>query len=418
MGAVKQEVEGVRTATQPARHCYDSNPNKQERAMAMGAGEEMGDLIPGLPDDVAMECLVRVPSHSHRRMRRVCCRWRGAVASPEFRRRRGAAGASEDVAFLVQAFPAPGDGKGSTTTAECALTAANLTTGELRRVKQGNNNNPAAEAASWWGPVPLFAQCAAAGDDGRHVAVVGGWDPDTLRPTTGVRVLDVLAGTWRRGRPMPDSRSFFGCAAGGDGNVYIAGGHDESKNALRSACAYAVDADAWRALPDMAQERDEPQLVAVPGGGGGVLAASGYSTEAQGAFKRTAERYATGEGAWADEGDVVVPDDATAETTCLASVGGKVWAVRAGKGGVREWDGAAARAWREVADGPPGMEACVKAAGVGDAVFVFRTVAGEAEGEGRKYSAWVMEASGGPWKRVPVPSGFGGFVYSAAAVRV
>ncbi|OEL32526.1 hypothetical protein BAE44_0006455 [Dichanthelium oligosanthes] len=207
---------------------------------------------------------------------------------------------------------------------------------------------------------------------------------------------------------MPDSRSFFGCA-GGDGNVYIAGGHDESKNALRSAFAYSVEADAWRALPDMSEERDEPQLVTTPGG---VLAASGYPTEAQGAFKKTAECYATG-GTWTDEGDVV-PD--TAET-CLASVRGKVWAVRVGKGGVREWDGAA-RAWRDVADGPPGMKACVKAVGVGhgDALFVFGTVADAAEGS--KYSAWVMEAGGAPWKQVPVPSGFGGFVYSAAAVRV
>ncbi|TKW39742.1 hypothetical protein SEVIR_1G199700v4 [Setaria viridis] len=371
--------------------------------MAMGAeedgGGQEGELIPGLPDDVAMECLARVPSRSHRRMRRVCRGWRGAVGSAEFRRRRRTAGAAEDIVFLVQAAPAGGDGKGSTP--ECALAALNLTTGEWRRVKG---------PAEAWGPVPLFAQCAAAGD-GRHVAVVGGWDPDTLRPTSDVRVLDVPAGTWRRGRQMPDNRSFFGCAGGGDGNVYVAGGHDESKNALRSALAYSVADDAWRALPDMSEERDEPQLVATPGGG--VLAASGYPTEAQGAFKKTAERFAAG--AWTDEGDVV-PD--TAET-CLASVQGKLWAVRAGKGGVREWDGVP-RAWRDVAAGPPGMEACVKAVGVGDgdgaALFVFGTVADAAEGG--KYSAWVMEAGGAPWKRVPVPSRFSGFVYSAAAVRI
>ncbi|PUZ76154.1 hypothetical protein GQ55_1G267200 [Panicum hallii var. hallii] len=404
MGAAKQEVEDVYAVTARARFFYDSKDKQRERAMAMGAEEdgprlEVGELIPGLPDDVAIECLARVPSRSHRRMRRVCRGWRGAVGSAEFRRRRGAAGAAEDVVFLVQAVPAAGDGKGSTP--ECALTAANLTTGEWRRVEGPG------EA---WGPVPLFAQCAAA-NDGRHVAVVGGWDPDTLRPTSDVRVLDVPAGTWRRGRQMPDNRSFFGCA-GGDGNIYVAGGHDESKNALRSALAYSVAADAWRALPDMSEERDEPQLVVAPGG---VLAASGYPTEAQGAFKKTAERYAATGGAWADE-DEVVPD--TGET-CLASVRGKVWAVGAGKGGVREWDGAA-RAWREVADGPPGMKACVKAAGIGNgdgaALFVFGTVADAAEGS--KYSAWVMGAGGAPWKRVPVPSGFGEFVYSAAAVRV
>ncbi|CAN6273107.1 unnamed protein product [Urochloa humidicola] len=413
MGGLKQEAEDMYASTGRERYSYNSNGKQQERAMAIEAEEdsgglEAGGLIPGLPDDVAMECLARVPSRSHRRIRRVCRGWRGAVGSAEFRRRRRAAGAAEDIVFLVQAAPACGDGKGRPTP-ECALAAANLTTGEWRRVR-----GPAPAEA--WSPVPLFAQCAAAGGDdgGRHVAVVGGWDPDTLRPTTDVRVLDVPAGTWRRGQPMPDNRSFFGCAGGsGDGCVYVAGGHDGSKNALRSAFAYDVAADAWRALPDMAEERDEPQLVTAPGGG--VLAASGYPTEAQGAFKKTAERYAAaGGGAWTDEGDMV-PD---AAETCLASVRGNVWAVGAGKGGVREWDGGA-RAWREVADGPPGVDKCVKAVGVGDgaAVFVFGTVA-DGAAVGSKYSAWVMEAGGAPWKRVPVPSGFGGFVYSAAAVRV
>src|SRR6185295_17496312 len=117
---------------------YDSKHKQQERAMAMEAEEEgprleVRELIPGLPDDVAIECLARVPSRSLRRMRRVCRGWRGAVGSAEFRRRRSAAGAAEDVVFLVQAAPAAGDGKGSTP--ECALTAANLTTGEWRRVE-------------------------------------------------------------------------------------------------------------------------------------------------------------------------------------------------------------------------------------------------------------------------------------------
>uniref|UniRef100_A0A0E0K190 F-box domain-containing protein n=1 Tax=Oryza punctata TaxID=4537 RepID=A0A0E0K190_ORYPU len=287
---------------------------------------EAAELIPGLPDDVAMECLARVPSRSHRAMRHVCRGWRRAAASEAFRRRRRMAGAAEDVVFLVQATLARGgDGKGSAAATECALAAANLTTGD-------------------------------------------------------------------------------------EGVVYVAGGHDESKNALRSAYAYDVAADAWRALPDMSEERDEPQLVATQGR---MLAASGYPTDAQGAFKKTAERYTTtttttGDAtAWSSEGDMA-PN--TAET-CLSAVGGKVWAVGAGKGGVREWDGGA---WRDVADGPPGMKACVKAVGVGDgdgaAVFVFGKV------EDGKHAAWVTHAGGAArWRPVPVPPGFGGvgFGYSS-----
>ncbi|TKV90324.1 hypothetical protein SEVIR_9G020800v4 [Setaria viridis] len=170
MGAVKQEVEDVYAATQRARYCYSSNDKQQERAMAMGAEEDGGwqeaELIPDLPDDVAMECLARGPSRSHRRMRRVCRGWRGAVGSAEFRRRRRTAGAAEDIVFLVQAVTRGWRRKGSTP--ECALAALNLTTGEWRRVKG---------PAEAWGPVPLFAQCAAAGD-GRH-----GWVRVTERVT-------------------------------------------------------------------------------------------------------------------------------------------------------------------------------------------------------------------------------------------
>ncbi|XP_015699105.2 F-box/kelch-repeat protein At2g44130-like [Oryza brachyantha] len=364
---------------------------------------EAAELIPGLPDDVAMECLARVPIRSHRAMRHVCRGWRRAAASEAFRRCRRMAGAAEDVVFLVQATPARGEGKGSMM-AECVLVAVNLTTGEWRRVEGAGE-----EEEAWCGDVPFFARCAAAGD-GRHVAVVGGWEPVNGCLTRDVRVLDVHAGVWRRGEAMPDSRDFFGCA-GSDGAVYVAGGHDESKNALRSAYAYDVAADAWRALPDMSEERDEPQLVATPGR---VLAASGYPSDAQGAFKKTTELYTTtgDASAWADGGDMMVPN--TAET-CLAAVGGKVWAVGSGKGGVRDWDGA----WRDVADGPHGMKACVKAVGVGDgdgdsaaAVFVF------GKADDGKHAAWVMDAGGARWRRVPVPPGFGGFVYSAASVRV
>uniref|UniRef100_A0A0D9VH83 F-box domain-containing protein n=1 Tax=Leersia perrieri TaxID=77586 RepID=A0A0D9VH83_9ORYZ len=368
----------------------------------MAAPWRKPELIPGLPGDVAMECLARVPLRSHRAMRHVCRGWRRASSGEDFRRHRRAAGAEEHVVFLVQATPARGvvgDGKEFTAAVKCALAAANLTTGEWRRVEGG---------------VTFFARCAAAGDG--HVAVLGGWDPAAAAPcclSRDVRVLDVSTGTWRRGAAMPDARGFFGCAGGGGGEVYVAGGHDESKNALRSAYAYDVAADAWRALPDMSEERDEPQLV-VETRGNRVLAASGYPTDAQGAFKKTAEMYA-GDGDWTSTGDIL-------PKTCMAAVGGKVWAIGAGKGGVKEWDvaaGAGGGAWRDVADGPPGMKACVQAVGLGggDGVFVFGKADDAAEKEGR-HAAWVMDAGGAAWRRVAVPPGFAGFAYSAAAVRV
>uniref|UniRef100_A0A0E0KIR4 Uncharacterized protein n=1 Tax=Oryza punctata TaxID=4537 RepID=A0A0E0KIR4_ORYPU len=89
-------------------------------------------------------------------------------------------------------------------------------------------------------------------------------------------------------------RSFFACAAVGRW-VFVAGGHDEEKNALRSAVAYDADADAWVALPDMATERDEARDVCV---GGRFVVVGGYPTEAQGRFVGFAEAFDSTTWAW------------------------------------------------------------------------------------------------------------------------
>ncbi|GKF41426.1 F-box/kelch-repeat protein-like protein [Tanacetum coccineum] len=61
---------------------------------------------------------------------------------------------------------------------------------------------------------------------------------------------------WRRGANMPGGhRWFFGCAADGDGTIYVAGGYDVNEDPLNSAWAYHVSTDTWTKLPDMAQER-------------------------------------------------------------------------------------------------------------------------------------------------------------------
>jgi hypothetical protein len=109
--------------------------------------------------------------------------------------------------------------------------------------------------------LPLFCQVAAV-DDGqgrKRLVVVGSWPPETWAPMNSVHVYDFLTSAWRPGVPMPaPRRSFFACAAVGR-TVYVAGGHDEERNTLRSALAYDPEAEAWTEVPDMAVERDEPR---------------------------------------------------------------------------------------------------------------------------------------------------------------
>lgn len=93
---------------------------------------------------------------------------------------------------------------------------------------------------------------------------------------------------------MPSSRTFFACAAV-DGNVVVAGGHDDNKNALRTAEMYKLEKDEWEALPDMNEERDECKAVVM---GGKLVVVSGFSTESQGQFGRNAEIYSKEENTW------------------------------------------------------------------------------------------------------------------------
>lgn len=70
-------------------------------------------------------------------------------------------GAGKEVVLLIQATPARGgDGKGPTAT-ECALAAADLTTGEWRRVEVSWEGEGEEEEARGGG-MPFFARCAAA----------------------------------------------------------------------------------------------------------------------------------------------------------------------------------------------------------------------------------------------------------------
>ncbi|CAL9778345.1 unnamed protein product [Musa acuminata subsp. burmannicoides] len=247
-------------------------------------------LLPGLPDDIALDCLARVPLRFHPGLRLVCCRWRDLVTAPSFHRHRERIGTAEDLIFLVQAV-VPVEKCGDSEEekeggALCqppvyGLSAYNATLGSWHRVAM-----PA--------PVPLFAQVAAVG---REVVLLGGWDPASMEPTTEVRVLDPATGGWRRGAAMVAARSFFACAALA-GRVYVAGGHDGQKNALRSGESYDPAADAWAALPEMGRSGTSAR----GGGGGAVLGGERVRDGGAGSVRGAAEWYDAAAGAWRREG--------------------------------------------------------------------------------------------------------------------
>ncbi|KAK3118663.1 hypothetical protein QOZ80_9BG0703550 [Eleusine coracana subsp. coracana] len=358
------------------------------------------ELIPGLPDDVAVDCLARVPHASHRALRCVCRGWRHAAAAPCFASARSAAGAMEDLVFMLQfgnpsADDGPKDDDAPNNTPAYGVAVYNVTTGEWHRENRGAPQ-----------PVPVFAQCAAVGS---RVAVLGGWDPRTFEPVSDVHVLDASTGSWRRGASMRSARSFFACAEAG-GKIYVAGGHDKHKNALKTAEAYDPVADAWDPLPDMSEERDECDGMATVAGDR-FLAVSGYRTARQGGFERDAEWFDPASREWRRLERVRAPPSAA-----HVVVKGKVWCIEGEA--MMEWMGMR-KGWREVGPYPPGLKAGTARAvcvGGGDKVVV--TGALDGEGGGGRHALWVFDVKTKNWTVVKPPPEFAGFVFSVASLRI
>lgn len=371
----------------------------------------MDDLIPGLPDDLARECLVRVGFEQLPVARRVSRQWKAEVESPFHHRLRR----TRPLLVLAQAAP-PLAASGP-----AHKYAASATPASYRLVL----HDPA--AGTWATPpppvsgsgLPLFCQLAAVGEGPkRKLVVLGGWDPETWAPTAAVHVYDFLSGTWHRGADMPaPRRSLFACAAAeGSKWVFVAGGHDGEKNALRSAAAYDAEADAWVALPDMARERDEARGVCV--GGGRFTVIGGYPTEAQGRFTGSAEAFDPVAWNWEPVEEGVVEEGACPRT-CSASLGTKkgerMYMVRDGHVVAR--DGGS---WRQVSRVPEDVRAVTAVAAIGDGRVV---VIGSAC-HGAEQAVHVLRlsnddvASTPSWASYPAAPEFAGNVQAACCVQV
>ncbi|XP_022775763.1 F-box/kelch-repeat protein At1g15670-like [Durio zibethinus] len=347
----------------------------------MGSFEFSTELVPGLPDELGLECLTRLPYTVHRLASRVCHRWRDLLQSQDFYILRKKLGYSQKVACLVQAFRSgivngPKKPSESPSYGIAVFDSVSRSWDGLPPVPRYPNG------------LPLFCQLASCE---RKLVVMGGWDPVSYDPVTDVFIYDFMTQQWRQGKDMPSKRSFFAIGAY-SGRVYIAGGHDENKNASKTAWVYDMRKDEWTQLGEMSQERDECEGVVI--GEDEFWVVSGYRTESQGQFDGSADVYGLKSGQWRRVEGV------WEHGRCPRS------SVGIGKDG-KLFD------WAEL-DAAVGVGACGITLG-GRVLLTGSKYQGTSHGF---YMVKMKEGQNGKLEKISVPDEFSGFVQSGCCVEI
>ncbi|XP_049411789.1 F-box/kelch-repeat protein At1g80440-like [Solanum stenotomum] len=297
------------------------------------------DLIPGIPNEIALECLIRLPVDQFSKAASVCKKWNGEIMLPEFRRLRKVSGLTRTVLAMVQSMVA---------TVKKPEGDTVLFSTQVYRLSVCDPEN-----GSWYDLPPIpelidglprFCRIVGVGSD---LVVIGGCDPDTWRVMDCVFVYNFISGSWRRGADMPgQQRSFFGCASDSDRMIVVAGGHDDEKNAMKSALSYDVVKDEWITLPDMVMERDECKVVFHKGK---FHVIGGYPTWAQGHFENDAEVFDTATWQWRLEDNFLSVIN-TSPHSCIEGDDGRLYMCRGGDVAVKEDP-----TWQKLAGLPAGI---------------------------------------------------------------
>lgn len=205
------------------------HPTKEKHSTTRGERtRNQPPLIPGLPDDLAIACLIRVPRVEHCKLRLVCKRWYRLLAGNFFYSLRKNQGISEEWVYV------------------------------MKRDKDGRINWHAFDPIhQLWHPLPPvpneYSQALGFGCvvlSGCHLYLLGGKDPikGSMR-----RVVFYSARTnkWHRAPDMLRRRHFFGsCVI--NNCLYVAGGENEGNHrSLRSAEVYDPNKNRWSFISEM-----------------------------------------------------------------------------------------------------------------------------------------------------------------------
>ncbi|XP_073124049.1 F-box/kelch-repeat protein At1g80440 [Henckelia pumila] len=356
------------------------------------------ELITGLPDDVGLECLIRISQESFSSVASVCRRWKETVHLPEFWRRRKAANSAQKIVVFSQAKVGdlgqePGSKKHSPTQVY-RLTVCEPETGRWAEL-------PAIPDQTADG-LPMFCQLIGIGS---NLVVIGGWDPTTWEVSNDVFVYSFVSAKWKRGAPMPGcGRSFFACASDDRRFVFVAGGHDGEKSALRTAMAYDLTEDLWVMLPEMEKERDESAGMFHHGK---FYVVGGYVTSMQGRFETSAETFDVASWQWGSVQEDFL-NSAICPRNCIGNADGRFLLSCSGTVAALQRS-----EWKGVAELPDNVQNTTHMTGCGDKVFMM----GISRSRGR-HQMFVSDLKSCRWERVDATDDFSGHVQSGCCLEL
>eukprot|EP00249_Psilotum_nudum_P007580 c20672_g1_i1 orf=206-1249(-) len=215
-----------------SRFSYDDN-----------IGSIVEPLIPGLPDDLALQCLAKISHGYHGVLQAVCKRWQRLIGSQTYIRAQAQEGRCGDWLFVLT---------------------------EETKDGRWNAYDPAADRWHFLPRVPDIRSRQhhhgfACTGVGKKLLVMGGYytsndtvtQPVKFYATNEVLQFDPFTKQWSRVASMRVARCNFACAVIG-GKVYVAGGCSSSRsNPLADAEVYDSATDKWQDLPPLPSARED-----------------------------------------------------------------------------------------------------------------------------------------------------------------
>ncbi|GMH18955.1 hypothetical protein Nepgr_020796 [Nepenthes gracilis] len=226
VAGAKKYVPGTKLCLQPdiklSIHPTRQKPSRSDR------NRSQSSLLPGLPDDLAIACLIRVPRVDHRNLRLVCKRWHRLLAGNFFYSLRKSLGTIEEWIYVVKR--------------------------DRDRKVTFHAFDPIYQLWQPLPPIPKeYSEALGFGSavlSGCHLYLFGGKHP-LKGPMRRVIFYNARTNKWHRAPDMLRRRHFFGsCVI--NNCLYVAGGENEGAHqSLRSSEVYDPKKNRWSFISAM-----------------------------------------------------------------------------------------------------------------------------------------------------------------------